>query len=63
MKKLMWILAALVAVVLFPGLPGVVAAIAAQVAVWASGDRFLVGLIFGLVALPQLRQAAYRIKY
>lgn len=63
MKKLAWIVAALVLLVLFPGLPEALAAIAADITVWASGDRFLVGLIFGLIALPHLRQAAYRVKH
>lgn len=63
MKKIAWIVISLALLVLFPGLPEVLAAIAAEVAVWASADRFLVGLIFGLIALPHLRQAAYRIKH
>lgn len=60
MKKIAWILVSLALLVLFPGLPQTLAAIAADAAVWASSDRFLVGLAFGLIALPHLRRTTYR---
>lgn len=63
MKKIAWFLAAIVLVVLFPELPKVLTEIAAAVAVWAAGDRLLVGLALGALAIPHLPRGIRRIKY
>lgn len=52
-KNLLLILAALVLLVLFPGLTQAVAA----VVVWLSTQPILVGFILGLIALPHLGRA------
>ncbi|MFD5137472.1 hypothetical protein ACFWMX_14720 [Streptomyces sp. NPDC058378] len=57
-KNLLWILAALVLLVLFPALPQAIAAVVAAAAVWLSTQPILVGFGLGLIALPHLRRAA-----
>lgn len=63
MKKLVWIVVALVLLVVFPSLAETVTEIAAGIAVWASGDRLLVGLVFGLIAVPHLQNSLHRLKH
>ncbi|MDX3329780.1 hypothetical protein PV405_34905 [Streptomyces sp. ME02-6979-3A] len=56
-KNLLLILAALVLLVLFPGLAQAVAAIVSTAVVWLSTQPVLVGFGLGLIALPHLRRA------
>lgn len=58
MKKLAWIAAALLLLVLFPGLAPALAEIVGVVAVWLSTQPILIGFGLGLIALPHLRRAA-----
>ncbi|MYX67392.1 hypothetical protein K388_05548 [Streptomyces sp. KhCrAH-43] len=58
MKNLFWIAAALVLLVLFPGLLQAIAAAVAAAAVWLSTQPVLIGFGLGLVALPHLRRPA-----
>lgn len=58
MKKLAWIAAALLLMVLFPGLAPAVAEIVSAVVIWLSAQTLLVGFGLGLIALPHLRRAA-----
>lgn len=55
-KNLLWILAALVLLILFPALPQAIAAVVAAGAVWLSTQPILVGFGLGLIALPHLRR-------
>ncbi|MDX3343721.1 hypothetical protein PV409_37865 [Streptomyces sp. ME02-6979.5a] len=58
MKKLLIIAAALVLLVLFPGLAPALAEIVGAVAVWLSTQPILIGFGLGLIALPHLRRAS-----
>ncbi|MFJ3089059.1 hypothetical protein [Streptomyces sp. NPDC086838] len=55
-KNLLWIAAALVLLVVFPGLAPAVAGIVGTAAVWLSTQPILIGFGLGLVALPHLRR-------
>ncbi|WP_406325828.1 hypothetical protein OG784_12885 [Streptomyces sp. NBC_01617] len=57
MKKLLWIAAALVLLVLFPGLAQALAAIVSAAVVWLSTQPILVGFGLGLIAWPHLRRS------
>ena len=57
-KNLLWILAALVLLVLYPDAAQAVAAIVSTAVVWLSTQPVLVGFGLGLIALPHLRRAA-----
>ncbi|MGY4930334.1 hypothetical protein ACWD7T_04290 [Streptomyces sp. 900116325] len=54
MKKLIWIAAALLLLVLFPGLAQGLAAIVSASVVWLSTQPILVGFGLGLIAWPHL---------
>lgn len=56
-KNLIWILAALVLLILFPDLARTLAEIVGVVAVWLSTQPILIGFGLGLIALPHLRRA------
>lgn len=58
MKKILLIAAALVLLVLFPGLAAVLAEIVGAVAVWLSTQPILIGFGLGLIALPHLQRTA-----
>ncbi|MEU0831274.1 hypothetical protein [Streptomyces sp. NPDC005969] len=57
MKNLLWIAAALVLLVLFPGLAQALAAIVSATALSLAAQPILVGFGLGLIAWPHLRRS------
>ncbi|MFE6126784.1 hypothetical protein ACFQ6Q_00705 [Streptomyces sp. NPDC056437] len=56
MKKLAWILAALVLLLLFPSLGTAIADVIVPVLNWVAGQPLLIGFALGLAAVPHLRR-------
>lgn len=63
MKKLIWILAALALLLLFPGLGTAIAAVIVPVLNWAVGQPLLLGFGLGLAAVPHLRRHPHPAKH
>ncbi|MGY4902548.1 hypothetical protein [Streptomyces sp. 900116325] len=57
MKKLLWIAAALVLLVLFPGLAQALAAAISATALFLAAQPILIGVVLGLIAAPHLRHS------
>ena len=57
MKKLIWIAAALLLLVLFPGLAQGLAAIVSATALFLAGQPALIAFGLGLIAAPHLRHS------
>lgn len=63
MKKLIWILAVLALLLLFPGLGTAIAAVVAPVLSWIAGQPLLLGFGLGLAAVPHLRRTPQPAKH
>lgn len=57
MKKLIWIAAALLLLVLFPGLAQAVAVVVSATVLFLAAQPVLLGFGLGLIALPHLRRS------
>lgn len=63
MKKLIWILAVLALLLLFPGLGSAIAATVTPVITWIAGQPLILGFGLGAAAMPHLRKAAHPVKH
>lgn len=62
MKKLIWILAAVALLLLFPGLGSAIAATVTPVITWIASQPVLLGFGLGAAAMPHLHQARHTAK-